>query len=150
MVPVDQTDTIIVTRVFLTSEEPYRTRQWVEGTNWDAQIAEVKQDIRDAVEAERFEDLPPLQSKLADYRGRETTPGHWEFQDTDMTEGEHFNSLDATGQREYLKTRDIRVERVDNPPLEPGATRGLRVVIDGVDHGVFPYPRKLPVAEPAR
>jgi hypothetical protein len=26
---------------------------------------------------------------------------------------------------------------------DPGATRGVRVVIDGEDHGVFPYPADL-------
>ena len=58
--------------------------------------------------------------------------------DTRMTVGEHFYGLDDDGKREYLKTRDIRVEKAT--PADPGATKGVRVVIDGEDHGVFPYP----------
>jgi hypothetical protein len=54
-----------------------------------------------------------------------------------MTVGEHFYGLDTEGRREYLKTRDIRLEKAV-PVLEPGATHGMRVVIDGTDHGVFP------------
>ncbi len=55
-----------------------------------------------------------------------------------MTVGEHFYGLDDDGKREYLKTRDIRVEKAT--PADPGATKGVRVIIDGADHGVFPYP----------
>jgi hypothetical protein len=139
MVDYEATNTIIAVRVFMTSTEPYRTREWVKGTNYDAEIANVKQDIREAAEAERFEDLPELQAKLAELRSRETVKGHYEYQDTGQTVGQHFMSLDNAGKREYLKTRDIRVEKAV-PVLEPGATRGVRVVIDGEDHGVWPYP----------
>ncbi len=82
MVPLAQAETIVITRVFLTSEEPYRTREWATGINWDAEIADVKQDLREAVEAERFENLPALQATLAEYRRKneeEATAGHWEW-----------------------------------------------------------------------
>ena len=141
MVPLEQTETIVAVRIFMTSTEPYRTRQWVAGINWDAEIADVKQDLREAVDAERFEDMPALRATLAEYRHKneeEATAGHWEYRDTGRTVGDYFDKLDAGGKREYLKTRDIRVEKAT--PDDPGATRGIRVVIDGVDHGVFPYP----------
>ena len=49
---------------------PYQTREWVEGQNWDEPIAEVKQDIREAADAERFDEMPALQAKLAELRSR--------------------------------------------------------------------------------
>jgi len=152
MVPLVQTDGIIWARVFLTSNEPHQTRQWVKGLNWDSDILDTKQDIREVTEAERWEELPALTAKLADYRHRNETKGtkgHYERQDvlkpdgSVMTEGEYFDSLTPEGKREYLKTRDIRVEKVLNPPDEPGASVGVRVVIDGEDHGVFPYPPNI-------
>jgi DNA invertase Pin-like site-specific DNA recombinase len=150
MVPLAQTDTIIITRVFMTSTEPYRTRQWVEGTNYDDEISDIKQTIREVADAERFEELPELQAKLAELRRKneeEATAGHYEYTDTGITVGDYFDSLDLDGKREYLKTRDIRVEKVSNPPLEPGASVGIRVIIDGVDHGVYPYPPKMPATD---
>jgi len=141
MVPYEQAETIVAIRVFMTSTEPYRTREWVSGKNWDAEIADVKQDIREVTEAERFEDLPTLTARLADYRWKnehEATAGEWAYEDTGLTVGEHFDGLDAEGRREYLKTRDIRVERsttVDGLP-------GIHVIIDGQDHGTSPYPHQ--------
>jgi DNA invertase Pin-like site-specific DNA recombinase len=142
MVPLEQTDTIVAGLIFMTDAEPYRTRHWVEGTNWDAEISDVKQDIREAAEAERFDDLPELRATLDQLRerNRHAVKGHWENDpDTGMTVGDYFDGLDADGKREYLKTRDIRVEKA-TPVLEPGASKGIRVVIDGKDHGIFAYP----------
>ena len=139
MTPLEPTD-IIVSGLMLNSNEPYRTRQWVEGTSWDNEISEVKQDLREAVDAERFADLPALQATLAELRRmneEEATTGHWEFKETKATVGDFFDRLDADGKREYLKMRDIRVEKAI--PDDPGATPGVRVVIDGVDHGVIAY-----------
>ncbi len=55
-----------------------------------------------------------------------------------MTIGEYFYALSDDGKRSYLKSLDIRVEKAT--PDDPGATRGVRVVIDGEGHGVFAYP----------
>jgi site-specific DNA recombinase len=145
VVAYDHAEIIVAVRIFMTSTEPHQTRHWVEGENWDSEISDVMLDIREL--PQKIDPLSPdfpsaqakLFGKLADYRNRETVPGHWEFEDTGMTVGEHFDTLDRDGQREYLKTRDIKVEFAV-PELEPGATHGLRVVIDGEDHGVFPYP----------
>lgn len=141
MVSLAATDVIVATRIFMTSTDPYETREWVDGSNWDDEISNIKQDLREAVDAERFGDIPQLQAQLEDLRGRETVPGHYEYTDTGMTIGDYFDSLDFDGKREYLETRDIRVEKVLNP--EPGASVGLHVVIDGIDHGVFAYPPKM-------
>jgi DNA invertase Pin-like site-specific DNA recombinase len=143
MVRLEPAETVVAVRIFMTSTEPHQIRHWVEGTNWNADIADVKQDMREAIDAERFSELASLQAKLEDYRGRDTVPGHYELTDTGMTVGDYFDSLDNEGKREYLKTRDIRIEKA--MPNDPGATRGIRVVIDGEDHGVFPYPPELTV-----
>lgn len=131
MTPYEQTESIVSARIFMTSVKPHQIREWVEGTHWDAEIADTKQDMREAVEAEEFDAVPALQEKLEDLRGREIVKGHWEYTDTGMTVGDYFYSLDARGKREYLKIHDIRVEKTAD---------GIRVIIDGEDHGVFPYP----------
>jgi hypothetical protein len=143
MVPLWQTDIIITVRIFTTSTEPYKTRHWIEGTYYDDEISNVKQDIHEAVEAERFEDMPALQAKLVDLREKQTTAtkGHYEWTDMGITVGQHFgHELDAAGKREYLKTRDIRVLKVGKDAMQ--------VMIDGIDHGVFIYPPDVLVYHP--
>ena len=136
MVPLDVTEKLIMVWHALAMTVPYRTRVWVEGTNYDDEISEVKQDIRELVEAERFGELPPLQAKLEELRSRETVPGRYEYRDTGITEAEHFRGLDAQGRREYLASRDIRVEK----STTDDGSKGIRLVIDGTDYGVWPYP----------
>ena len=60
-----------------------------------------------------------------------------------VQEGEYFDNLDDERQREYLKTHDIWVEKVVNPPLESGASVGIRVKIDLDDPVVIPYAPKM-------
>jgi DNA invertase Pin-like site-specific DNA recombinase len=129
MIPLDLLDQIVHVWITLMTDEPHITREWVEGDSPDDEISEVKQDIREAAEAERFEELPELQARLAELRSRETVPGHYEKHDTGLTVGAYFHSLDYDGQREYLKTRDIRAEKVDK--------QAVRLVIDGQDYGVI-------------
>jgi hypothetical protein len=130
MLRYDFTQAIVVLMITFISDKPRRTREWVEGVNWDSEISDVKQDMREAVEAERFDKLPKLQEKMADLRSREVTKGHWEYQDSDITEGQYFNNLkDSGAQREYLKTHDIRAEKV--PDLD--GVPGIRLMIDGQD-----------------
>ena len=142
MVPLEATETIVAVEVFLTSEERYRTRQWVAGINWDSEIEDVKQSLVELAQempADYAERHAALMTDLAGFQRKnehEATDGDWDYTDMKMTVGEYFDKLDAAGQREYLKTRDIRVEKAT--PADPGATRGVRVVIDGEDHGVFP------------
>jgi DNA invertase Pin-like site-specific DNA recombinase len=132
MVGYDVTEFIVASQIFVHSAEPHRIRTWIEGVNWDDEISDVKQAIREAAEAERFEELPELQAQLAELRGRESTPGHYDFTETDKTVGEYFWTLDADGKRKYLATRDIRVEKV---PTEVNPS-GIRVIIDGIERPV--------------
>jgi hypothetical protein len=133
MVPLAETDQIVVVVSFISNWRPYRTRQWVDGQNWDDEISEVKQDLREAVESERFEDMPELQAKLAELRSRETVPGHYEYEDSGQTIHEHFLELDDEGQREFLAQSDIRVEKA----VTADGSKGVRVIVDGEDYGVI-------------
>jgi DNA invertase Pin-like site-specific DNA recombinase len=167
VVAFDHTENIVADRIFMTSQEPYTTRRWIEGENWEDEIARVTQDVMelprkvDPLSPEFAPQQADLFAKLAECRRKneDAEPGSWDktytrrsngrvvtqddltehprWQDDLVTVGEHFRDLDRDGQREYLQTRDIRVERAE--PWPPG-TRGVRVVIDGEDHGVFAYP----------
>ena len=147
MVPMSELDRLIRAWVILGQTIPYRTRQWVEGRNWDDEISEVKQEIRELVEAERFGELGELQAKLTELRSRESVPGHYEYRDTGKTISEHFVSLDSEGRREYLASFDIKVEKgtalrsiasTGERPIY--GSKGARLVIDGQDYGTWPYP----------
>ncbi len=148
MVPLEQADAVITSRIFMTSIEPYQTRKWVKGENWDAQIADIVESLHklDPTRDGYDEKHAALVAQLREYQRKndeEAIAGGWEYTDTGMTVGEHFDRLDPEGKREYLKTRDICVEKVTNPPLEPGASRGIRVIIDGQEPVIFPYPPKM-------
>ena len=132
MVPFELAEFIVASQIFVHSTEPHLIKNWVDGQSWDNEISEVKQDIREAADAERFEEMPALQAKLADYRSRENIPGHYEYVETGQTVGAHFWSLDNDGKRAYLATRDIRVEKV---PAEVDLS-GIRVVIDGQERAI--------------
>jgi hypothetical protein len=77
--------------------------------------------------------MAQLKGRLADLRGRDSKPGHYKLHDTGLTVGQYFHSLDYEGQREYLKTRDIRAEKM--PKLD--GVSGVRLMIDGKDYGVI-------------
>jgi hypothetical protein len=111
----------------IVSDKPHQVRTWVEGTNWDAEIADTKQDMREAVEAEDFDRMPELRARLEDYRNREVIRGRWEYEDTGLTVGQYFASLDDDGKREYLQRHDIRAEKTGKAPQD------FRVVIDGYE-----------------
>lgn len=122
MIPLDRLDNMVIVRMLAWHSDPYQTREWVEGENWEEAIAEVKQDIRELYEAERWDELPPLQEKLAELRSRESQPGHYVMHDTDKSIGQHFYDLDDAGRRAYLAECDIRAEKLPD---------GIRLVIDG-------------------
>jgi site-specific DNA recombinase len=131
----------IVAGLLLNSNEPYRVKSWVKGTSWDSEIADTVQSIHelDPIADDYDDQHAALVAQLREYKRlneEEATPGHWAYTETKATIGDFFDRLDADGRRAYLKTRDIRVEEANHP----SAACGMRVVIDGVDYGVFPYP----------
>lgn len=122
MIRCDELERTVRVWILLVSNEPHRVRYWIEGTNWDSEISNVKQDMREAIEAEEFGRLPELQAQLEDYRNRDVIKGHWDYEDTGLTVGQYFASLDHDGKREYLRAHDIRAEKTP---------KGIRLVIDG-------------------
>lgn len=122
-------------------EKRHTIRSWVEGENWDADIDQAGQDMHEldpVTDPDYASKHAELLAQLVDYqeRNRNARPGYWDEIDTGMTEGEYFHQLSQEGRREYLKTRDIRVSKEAH--YEGG--EGVRLVVDGNDHGVFPYP----------
>jgi hypothetical protein len=139
MIPLEQLDTIVTTQFLVWHDKKYQIRTWVEGENWDADIEQIKQDIRelDPVEDPDYAAKhDELMAQLADYTTREVVPGYWDLLDTGMTEGEYFYQLSDDGRREYLKTHDIRAAKVTD---DQGA-EGVRLMVDGKERGVFPFP----------
>jgi DNA invertase Pin-like site-specific DNA recombinase len=130
-VPLAETE-LIVSALFVTSDEPYQVKKWVKGTNWDAEIADTVQSIQelDPMANDYDERHAVLVAELREYKHKnehEATPGRWDDVDTGKTIGQYFGGLDAEGQREFLKGYDIRVEAGD----------GIHVVVDNKDYGVF-------------
>ncbi len=163
MVPLTQTDIIVIERVIAVSTDPHKIRTWVEGESYDDEISNAKQDLREAVEAEHWAEIPALTAKVDELRNKQerVTKGHYastyirksdgslvsegehlQYLDDLLTVGEHFNLLNWSDKREYLKTRDIHVEKV-MPAYAPEGTTGIRVITDGGDHGVFIVPKEL-------
>jgi hypothetical protein len=120
MISLDALERYMRVWILIVKNDPYRVRYWIEGTNWDSEISNLKQDMREVVEAEDFGRLPELQAQLEDYRSREIIRGHWDYEDTGLTIGQYFASLDHDGQREYLRTRDIRAVKAGNGPADFG------------------------------
>jgi DNA invertase Pin-like site-specific DNA recombinase len=136
-VPLAETELIIAGLVFVTSTAPYQTKEWVKGKNWDAQIADTVQSIHelDPIDNDYDERHAALIAQLRECRYKnehEATPGRWDYADTGQTIGEHFYGLEGEGQREFLKSHDIRVEKA-----KLGTSDGIHLVIDGKDYGVY-------------
>jgi DNA invertase Pin-like site-specific DNA recombinase len=133
LVDYDDLEQIVHLWITLTSDQPYQTRQWVKGQNWDAEIADTLQQIKALNPLDEADEIrrPELMAELREYQRKnddEATSGGWHEVDTGMTRGEHFHGLDLEGQRAYLAAHhDIRAERAGD---------GIRLVVDGEDLGV--------------
>ena len=125
MITLDVLERFVRVWILVVADKPHQVKYWIEGTNWDAEIADTKQDMREALEAEDFGRMPELQAQLEDYRNREVIPGHWDYEDTGLTVGQYFASLDDDGKREYLRGHDIRAEKTGKDSWD------FRLVIDG-------------------
>ena len=132
-VPFDRLERMVAVRMLAWNDAPYQTKEWAEGKNWDAEIADTLQSIRELnplEDPDYSQHHAELIARLNDYKNRDTIPGHWECIDvlnadgSVMTIGQHFFDLDKEGRREYLMGHDIRAER-------PTCCGGIRVVIDG-------------------
>lgn len=145
MISLERLEIRTLFRILMRFDEPYTKKEWVEGVNYDAEIAHVMQDIREL--PQKVDPLSPefaftqaeLFAKLADYRSRETTKGELKKKNvlngdgSVKTQGQHFFELGREDRREYLKTHDIRAEKSVNGP------DGIRLIIDGEEDEPTPF-----------
>jgi len=136
MVPYELLERMVAVRFLAWNDKTYQIAEWKEGKSWDAEIAQVQQDIRELAQNPMAEDflthMAEKQAELADYieRNNHREPGHYDYIDvlnadgSPMTIGQHFFDLDSEGRREHLKTHEIGAERTT-------CCRGVRVVIGG-------------------
>jgi DNA invertase Pin-like site-specific DNA recombinase len=133
MIRLDRLDEMVGSRMLAWNDEQHTIRTWIEGEDWDADIEQISQDIReiDPVEmvinpevAARHAELVAQLREYTRKNEEEVIPGHWDKIDAGMTKGEYFYDLSPGGRREYLKTRDIRAEKM-------ACCGGIRLVIDG-------------------
>lgn len=83
----------------------------VPGSGYDVEIAEVKRDMSEAVEAEEFDRLPDLRIELARLRALPASPTRVERRESDLTVAEMWAAMpDDTARRAYLLERGARVE----------------------------------------
>lgn len=146
--PYHETETIVALQIFAASTDMHREKTWVKGVNWDAEIADTLQQIKalNPLDLQDEKRRPELIEELREFQRKneeEATPGGWQLTETDITEGKYFLGLDADGRREYLKSFDIRVEKVTGPE---GQT-GIHVVIDGTDYGVWAWRYHSPASD---
>lgn len=82
----------------------------VAGSAHDAEIAEVKRDLAEAVEAEQFDRMPELQAELARLRTLPAEPPRVERVESDQTVAEMWAAMaDDVARRAYLIERGARV-----------------------------------------
>jgi DNA invertase Pin-like site-specific DNA recombinase len=155
MIVLERLETRVVVHMLTRFDEPYQTRKWSEGTNWDAELADTVQSLQELPKglsqgqltvAEYNQRHADLMTQLADYQYKnehDAISGGWEYTDvlnddgSVMTQGQYFFGLDHDGRREYLKTYDIRAEKSDT------AADGIRLVIDGEECEPSPFETAL-------
>ena len=82
----------------------------VPGSGHDAEIADVKRDLAEAVEAEQFERIPALRAELDRLRALPASPTRVERRESDLTVAEMWAGMaDDTERRAYLMGRGVRV-----------------------------------------
>lgn len=83
----------------------------VPGSGHDIEIADVKRDLAEAVEAEEFERIPELRAELARLRALPSTPMRVERRESDVTVAEMWAAMESdTERRAYLLSRSARIE----------------------------------------
>jgi DNA invertase Pin-like site-specific DNA recombinase len=142
MVRYERLENMVAVRVLAWHDEPHQIRNWEEGKNWDAELENTAQSIRelDPLADDYDTALEELRAELKEYKrlnDEESTAGHWAVVDvlnddgTLMTKGEYFYDLyqpyldggNVDPAREYLKTFDIQAEKLP-------CCSGIRVLIN--------------------
>jgi DNA invertase Pin-like site-specific DNA recombinase len=142
MVRYERLENMVAVRMLAWNDEPHQIRDWVEGRNWDSEIADVVQSIRELDPRNREHRVlrAKLEDELDEYQrlnDEESTSGRWDTIDvlnddgSVMTKGEYFYDLyqpyveggDVDPARDYLTTFDIRAEKT-------ACCGGIRVLIN--------------------
>ena len=133
MVLLDDMERIVRLWMMVVSDEPYTEPHWIEGTNWESEISDTRQDMREALEAEDFDKLDALKARLEDYRNRKVIKGRMDYEPTGLTKGQHFAGLDDDGKREYLRRYDIRALKLSKGQSGgwPSGQGRFKLFIDG-------------------
>lgn len=83
----------------------------IPGSGYEAEIAEIKRDMAEAVEAEEFEQLAGLKAELDRLRSLPASPTRIERRESDQTVAQMWAAMtDDTARRKYLLERYARVE----------------------------------------
>lgn len=126
MIPIARLEEMVIARMLAWHDENYKIRMWVEGEDWEADIEDIVQSIRElnprdpADRARRAE----LEAQLDDYESRTVIEGHWDEIDTGITKGQYFYDLPPDGRRDYLKSLEIRVGHAE-------CCGGIHIIIEG-------------------
>jgi DNA invertase Pin-like site-specific DNA recombinase len=127
MVRLDALDQMVNVRMLHWHTDQHTTLHVVPGKNWDAEIADAIQAIRelDPLASDYDDKLAKLRAELADLRQREAIPETIDRIPTGQTIGQHYVSLGHDERRDYLAANhDIRAEKLPD-------WRKVRVIIDG-------------------
>ena len=144
MIQLERLETFALVEIIKRRDEPYETKVWRDGVNYQAEISSLTQDLSElprkidpiANGAKFRAAQDEILAKLEDYSNREITKGGYEKEkvyNTDgsiRTEGQHFFSLDNNGRRESLREHDIKAEKVG---------KDIRLIIDEVEAIANPY-----------
>lgn len=131
MIRLERLDEMVRVRMLAWHDQQHTIRTWVEGEDWEADIESIAQDIHelDPRSPDYRARHAELMAQLEDYESRPVIEGYWDEIDTGMTKGQYFYDLSPEGRREYLKSLDIRAEKLE-------CCGGIRVVIDGREDAV--------------
>jgi DNA invertase Pin-like site-specific DNA recombinase len=148
MVRYERLENMVAVRMLAWHDEPHQIRSWVEGRNWDAEIADIVQSIRELDPTDRGYRArnAELLAELEEYQrlnDEESTSGRWDVVNvvnddgSIMTRGQYFYGLyepyledgDVDPAREYLMTFDIRAEKLP-------CCAGIHLIIEGREDSV--------------
>lgn len=116
---------------------PYLTAEWIEGTDYQAELDRVVIELGelagrglddDAEDAERAR-LRAERKRLAPL-AEQTQPGHWEGRITGLTEGQHWETLTTAERRAWLVCGQFRAYARPRP----GRTGAVLVEYVSLDH----------------
>jgi hypothetical protein len=129
------------------SKAPWTELRLVRGVNHQAELSQIKLDIRDLGAQDLPDDeydrrLTELRARRDDLLTKDNIPDQWKEEDTGLTVGQHFLSLDRAGQRQMILDE---VKFYAKPAGLPGKDKRIPVV--AMKSRLFTVPAPLVQAE---